>query len=171
MSAELPWLTTPRRSPVLAKASLLLMLMVTSPGHLNQIAQQIGNPRLCLRRLIATVPVARNKEVSHVSPASIASTFGSDPLPDRPGGRASHWSCGGRQLQPRAESSLSETIATGAPSTRCVATAVGVSRSPLPPLPQPTAEHQYREPLILDVTTQWSLNPLTVVYHVAHSFA
>ena len=34
---------------------------------------------------------------------------------------------------------------------------------PLPQLPQPTAEHQYRDPWILDVTTS---GPLTVVYYV-----
>ena len=34
---------------------------------------------------------------------------------------------------------------------------------PLPQLPQPTAEHQYGDPSILDVTTS---GPLTVVYYV-----
>ena len=142
------------------------MLTVTSPGHWNQIAQQSGTDASDVKRVIATVPVARNKEGLMV-----------------PLRRTHHLS-----VRTRCLISLAAVLLTGlaAPPASaqsgiiafrdyCDRRGVYAMRGdgsgrialPLPPLPQPTAEHQHREPLILDVTTSGPLNPLTVVYAVA----
>ena len=107
-------------------------------------------------------PVARAKEVFHVSAASIASTFGPDPTCDHPGAYGSCRSCSASSLSPDWRHRVPRRLHRAPLRDR--GDGSGRIALPLPPLPQPTDEYRYWDPSVLDVTTG---GPLTVVYYVA----